>query len=90
MSLSGWATSCAVSTPHWWFAMGFVLMELERFSEGLEHLEAVIELRSDYALAYNCAARCAFRMGGRGQGDDDMPKRLTGWVSRRNTGLAAW
>ena len=49
-------------TPHWGFAMGYVLTELERFPEGLEHLEAVIEVRSDYALAYNCAARCAFMM----------------------------
>ena len=51
------------TTPHWRFAMGYALMELERFSEGLQHLEAVIGLRSDYALAYNYAARCAFRAG---------------------------
>ena len=50
-------------TPHWRFAMGYVLMELERFPEGLEHLEAVIGGRGDYALAYNYAARCAFMMG---------------------------
>ena len=50
-------------TPHWRFAMGYVLMELDRFSEGLEHLEAVISARSDYALAYNYAARCAFMIG---------------------------
>ena len=50
-------------TPHWRFAVGYVLMELERFSEGLEHLEQVVRVRSDYALAYNYAALCAFKMG---------------------------
>ena len=50
-------------TPHWRFAMGFVLMELQRFCEGLEYLEAVIDERNDYALAYNYAARCAFGTG---------------------------
>ena len=49
-------------TPHWRFAMGYVLMELDRFTEGLEHLEVVIGARSDYALVYNYAARCAFMM----------------------------
>ena len=50
-------------TPHWHFASGYVLTELERFTEGLEHLEKVIEARSDYALAYRYAAHCAFRSG---------------------------
>ena len=50
-------------TPHWRFAMGYVLTELERFSDGLEHLEEVIRVRPDYALAYRYAARCAFRIG---------------------------
>ena len=50
-------------TPHWHFASGYVLTELERFTEGLEHLERVIEARSDYALAYRYAAHCAFRSG---------------------------
>ena len=50
-------------TPHWRFAMGYVLTELERFSEGLEHLEEVIRVRPDYALAYRYAAHCAFRSG---------------------------
>ena len=49
-------------TPHWRFAMGYVLTELERFSEGLEHLEEVIGIRPDYALAYRYAAHCAFRL----------------------------
>ena len=57
-------------TPHWRFAMGYVLMELERFSEGLEHLEEVIRVRSDYALAYRYAAHCAFRAGNRVKGLD--------------------
>ena len=55
-------------TPHCGFAMGYVQMELERFPEGLEHLEAVIGVRSDYALAYRYAARCAFMMGQGGEG----------------------
>ena len=48
-------------TPHWRLVMGYVLTELERFSEGLEHLEEVIRARPDYALAYRYAAHCAFR-----------------------------
>ena len=48
-------------TPHWRFAMGYVLTELERFSEGLEQLEGVIRVRPDYALTYRYAAHCAFR-----------------------------
>ena len=50
-------------TPHWRFAIGYVLTKLERFSEGLEHLEEVIAVRSDYALAYRYAAHCAFKTG---------------------------
>ena len=50
-------------TPHWRFVTGYVLMELERFSEGLEHLEKVIQASPDYALAYRYAAHCAFRVG---------------------------
>ena len=47
-------------TPHWRFAVGYVLMELERFPEGLEHLEQVVRVRSGHALAYNHAAHFAF------------------------------
>ena len=50
-------------TPHWRFAMGYVLAMLKRFPEGLEHLEEVIAFRPDYALAYRYAAHCAFNMG---------------------------
>ena len=50
-------------TPHWHFAIGYVLTELERFTEGLEHLEEVIAFRPDYALAYRHAAHCAFKTG---------------------------
>ena len=50
-------------TPHWRFAMGYVLAMLKRFSEGLEHLEEVIAFRTDYAQAYRYAAYCAFNMG---------------------------
>ena len=47
-------------TPHLQFAIGYVLMELSRHTEALEHFESVIASRPDYALAYNHAARCAF------------------------------
>ena len=57
-------------TPHWRFAMGYILTELERFSEGLEHLEEAIRVRPDYALAYRYAAHCAFRSGDRVKGLD--------------------
>ena len=50
-------------TPHWHLVIGYVLTELERFSNGLEHLEEVITIRPDYALAYRYAAHCAFRVG---------------------------
>ena len=50
-------------TPHLRFATGYVLMELSRHAEALEHFESVIASRPDYALAYNHAARCAFALG---------------------------
>lgn len=50
-------------TPHWRLVVGYVLTELDRFSEGLEHLEEVIRVRPGYALAYRYAARCAFKVG---------------------------
>ena len=55
-------------TPHWRFAMGYVLTMLERFSEGLEQLEGVIRTRPDYGLAYTYAARCAFGVGDKVKG----------------------
>ena len=57
-------------TPHWRFNMGYVLTMLERFSEGLEHLEEVVRIRSDYALAYRYAAHSAFRVGNGVKGRD--------------------
>ncbi len=50
-------------TPHWQFVTGYALTELERYVEGLEHLEEVVRLRPDYALAHPYAAHCAFRSG---------------------------
>ena len=50
-------------TPHLQFATGYILMELSRPTEALEDFESVIESRSDYALAYAHAARCAFMLG---------------------------
>ena len=50
------------ATPHLRFATGYVLMELSRHAKALEHFEAVIASRPDYALAYNHAARCAFAL----------------------------
>ena len=61
-------------TPHWWFAMGYVLTELERFAEGLERLEEVIKFRPEYALAYRYAAHCAFKSGDRVKGLDYAKK----------------
>ena len=50
------------ATPHLRFATGYVLMELSRHAEALEHFESVIASRPDYALAYSHAARCAFAL----------------------------
>ena len=50
-------------TPHLSFVKGYVLITLERYSEGLECLEAVIEERPDFAPAYQHAAHCAFKSG---------------------------
>ena len=51
------------ATPHLRFATGYVLMELSRHAEALEHFESVIVSRPDYALAHGHAARCAFALG---------------------------
>ena len=51
------------STPHLQCTTGYVLMNLSRHAEALEQFEAVIAARSDYALAYRYAARCAFVLG---------------------------
>ena len=50
-------------TPHLRFALGYPLMQLGRFAEALEHFEAVISVRPDYASTYSHAARCAFKLG---------------------------
>ena len=55
-------------TPHWRFAMGCELTMLERFREGMEHLEEVIDTRPDFGLTYSYAARCAFGMGDKARG----------------------
>ena len=55
-------------TPHLRFVKGFVLMTLERHSEALACLEAVIEERPDFAPAYDLAAHCAFKSGDRIKG----------------------
>ena len=55
-------------TPHLRFAMGYPLMQLGRFAEALEHFEAVIAVRPDYASAYSHAARCAFKLGDKRKG----------------------
>ena len=55
-------------TPHWRFAMGYVLTMLERFPEGLKQLEAVIGANPGYSLAYTYAAHCAFGMGDKVKG----------------------
>lgn len=55
-------------TPHLRFALGYPLMSLGRFAEALEHFEAVIAARPDYASAYSHAARCAFNLGDKRKG----------------------
>ena len=47
-----------------------MLTELERFSEGLELLEDVMQVRSECALAYRYAAHCASRVGNGVKGRD--------------------
>lgn len=41
----------------------YVLVELERFSEELEHLEELVLVRPEHALACRYVAYCAFRSG---------------------------
>ena len=56
------------ATPHLRYVTGYVLTMLERYSEALEHLEAVIEVRPDFASAYRYATRCAFELGDKTKG----------------------
>ena len=51
------------ATPHLRYVTGYVLTMLKRYSEALEHLEAVIDIRPDFAYAHRYAARCAFELG---------------------------
>ena len=55
-------------TPHLRFVKGYVLTRLERYSEALECLKAVIEEMPDYASAYDRAAHCAFMSGDKTNG----------------------
>ena len=55
-------------TPHLRFVKGYVLTTLERYSEALEYLKAVIEERPDHAPAYDNAAHCAFMSGDKTNG----------------------
>ena len=55
-------------TAHQRFVKGYVLTTLERHSEALEYLKAVIEERPDYASAYDIAAHCAFMLGDKTNG----------------------
>ena len=56
------------ATPHLRYVTGYVLTMLERHPEALEHLEAVIEVRPDFAPVYRYAARCAFELGDKTKG----------------------
>ena len=51
------------STPHLRHTMGYVLMELSRFTKALAQFESVLDERPDYALAFLYAAKCAFALG---------------------------
>ena len=55
-------------TPHLKFVKGYVLMTLERFTEALECLEAVIDERPDFAPVYDHASHCAFSSGDKVKG----------------------
>ena len=56
------------ATPHLRYVTGYVLTMLERYSDALEHLEAVIDLRPDFAFAHRYAAQCAFELGDKTKG----------------------
>ena len=49
------------ATPHLRFVTGYVLLMLERYSDALEHLKTVTEVRPDFASAHRYAAQCAFK-----------------------------
>ena len=51
------------ATPHLRFVTGYVLVLLERYSDALEHLKTVAEVRPDFASAHRYAAQCAFKLG---------------------------
>ena len=50
-------------TPHLRFVTGYVLLMLERYSDALEHLKTVTEVRPVFASAHRYAAQCAFKLG---------------------------
>ena len=52
-----------VATPHFRVNIGYVLRNLSRYAEALEHLEQVLNDKPDYALAALHAAHCAFSLG---------------------------
>ena len=54
--------SLCEATPHLRFNMGYVFMNLYRYTEALEQLEEVIAARPDHAHAFLYAARCAFKL----------------------------
>lgn len=61
-------TSLPQATPHLQLTIGYTLTMLNRFAEALEHLEAVLNVRPDYAFAYRYAAQCAFSLGDKTRG----------------------
>ncbi len=56
------------ATPHLQFVMGWVLMNLSRYTEALEQLEEVVGVRPNHALAFLHASRCAFKLGDKTKG----------------------
>ena len=56
------------ATPHLRFVTGYVLLMLERYSDALEHLKTVTEVRPDFASAHRYAAQCAFKLGYKSEG----------------------
>ena len=64
-------------TPHLLLSMGYVLMNLSRHAEALEHFEKVIEAKPDHAAAFRYAAQCAFKL------DDKVKGRRYAKTARR-------
>ena len=71
------------ATPYLRFVTGYVLLMLERYSDALEHLKTVTEVRPDFASAHRYAAQCAFKLATRVR-EYAMPKQPVSWETLRS------